>query len=152
MSSGAAMAPLDVFVCLVLNGVAGAFGGVVSSVRDWRVSGVRIVWVGRLLAWAANCRPLIRFIFAPRLSLLFSWSRTLVPVLTSHRMEKFVGQPRTCPPCCFAAAMRTSKAVPVSRRCPLTFVVAVSVHRTTARALGCGKLSGRGGSWPPVAP
>ena len=55
-----------------LNGVAGVFGGVVSSVRDWRVSGVRIVRVCRLLARATNCRPLIRFILAPRLSLLFS--------------------------------------------------------------------------------
>ena len=39
----------------VLNGVAGVFGGVVSSVRDWRVSGVRIVRVCRLLARATNC-------------------------------------------------------------------------------------------------
>lgn len=69
--SGAAMAPLDAFVCLVLNVVAGVFGGVVSSVRDWRVSGVGIVRVGRLLARATNCRPPVRFIFAPSLSLLF---------------------------------------------------------------------------------
>ena len=41
-----------------------------SSVRDWRVSGVRIVRVGRLLARATNCRALIRFIFPPRSSLL----------------------------------------------------------------------------------
>ena len=65
------MAPLDAYVRLVLNGVSGVFGGVVSSVRDWRVSGVRIVRVGRLLARATNCRPLIRFIFAPRSSSLF---------------------------------------------------------------------------------
>lgn len=39
----------------VLIGAAGVFGGVVSSVRDWRVSGVRIVRVCRLLARATNC-------------------------------------------------------------------------------------------------
>lgn len=70
MSSGTATAQLDMFVCLVLSGVAGVFGGVGSCVRDWRVSGVRIVQVGRLLARAANCRPLVYFIFAPRARLL----------------------------------------------------------------------------------
>ncbi len=71
MPSGAAMVPLDVFVRLVPNGVSAVFGGVVSSVRYWCVSGVRIVRVGRLLARATNCRALIRFIFPPRSSLLF---------------------------------------------------------------------------------
>jgi len=41
----------------VLNGVAGVFGGVVSSVRDWRVSGVRIVRVCRLLARQRTVDP-----------------------------------------------------------------------------------------------
>lgn len=118
--SGAAMAPLDAFVCPVMNGVAGVFGGVVSSVRDWRVSGVRIVRVGRLLARATNCRPLIRFIFAPKIELALlghdPWFLCCLP----HCMENFVRQPRTCPPCGFAAAMWTSKAVPTSRTYPLT--------------------------------
>lgn len=36
-------------------GFADVFGGVVSSVRNWRVSGVSVERVGRLLAWATNC-------------------------------------------------------------------------------------------------
>lgn len=53
-SSGATMAPLDAFVCLILNRVMGMFVGLVSSVRDWHVSGVRIVQLGRLLALETN--------------------------------------------------------------------------------------------------
>ena len=48
-----------------------------SSVRDWRVSGVRIVRVGRLLARAANCRPVVRFIFAPKIELALLLVTTL---------------------------------------------------------------------------
>lgn len=55
-SSGAVMAPLNAFVCLILNGVTCVFGGVVSSVRNWRVSGDWNVRVGRLLAQATNCQ------------------------------------------------------------------------------------------------
>ena len=93
MPSGAAMVPLDASVCLVLNGVTVVFGGVVSSVRDWRVSGVWIVRVGRLLARATNCRPLIRFIFAPRSVFLF-----LVTTLGSCVAFPFYGKIRETAP------------------------------------------------------
>ena len=112
--SGADVAPLDAFVCLVLNGVAVVFGGVVSSVRYWRVSGVRIVRVGRLLARATNCRPLIRFIFAPRLSLLF-----LVTTLGSCVAFPSYGKIRETAPhlsslwlCGFNADLESSPRVP----------------------------------------
>ena len=57
----------------LLDGVVGVFGGVVTSVRDWRVSGDGDVWVGRLLATETNCRPASHFILAAR-SNFASWA------------------------------------------------------------------------------
>ena len=127
-----------------VNGGVGVFSGVASTVRDWRVSGARVVWVGRLLARATNCRPPSLFIYAARANTLLGHDPRFLCFLPGVESSKRLPYP----PLRLCGCKVDLEAPPVSLARPRHAEAIVKGHGCRARSLGCGKRCGHVGLGP----